>query len=142
MALSIILSSIGKTGHPALAQLEQLYAQRIQRPWKVELRYVRKQVDWEHFLTTTSGLIIACTEQGQLYNSQQFAAKLSDLAGQYQQCIFMLGDASGIPSPLLQHAHQNWSLSPLTFPHELARVILLEQLYRAQTIVRGHPYHK
>jgi 23S rRNA (pseudouridine1915-N3)-methyltransferase len=54
----------------------------------------------------------------------------------------LIGGADGLPEPLLHSAERVWSLSPLTFPHELARVIVLEQLYRAFTIRRGEPYHR
>jgi 23S rRNA (pseudouridine1915-N3)-methyltransferase len=55
---------------------------------------------------------------------------------------FGIGGADGLPEPVLQRAERVWSLSPLTFPHELARVLLYEQLYRAYTIRRGEPYHR
>ena len=54
----------------------------------------------------------------------------------------MIGGADGLPESLVRNAERVWSLSPLTFPHELARVIVVEQLYRAFTIRRGEPYHR
>jgi 23S rRNA (pseudouridine1915-N3)-methyltransferase len=56
--------------------------------------------------------------------------------------VFAIGGADGLPAPVLAQAERIWSLSRLTFPHELARVILYEQLYRAYTIRRGEPYHR
>jgi len=53
-----------------------------------------------------------------------------------------IGGADGLPMPVLDRAELAWSLSALTFPHELARVIVYEQLYRAYTIRRGEPYHR
>jgi len=55
---------------------------------------------------------------------------------------FAIGGAAALPPPLLRQAERVWSLSRLTFPHELARVVLYEQLYRAYTIRRGEPYHR
>jgi 23S rRNA (pseudouridine1915-N3)-methyltransferase len=54
----------------------------------------------------------------------------------------VIGGSQGLDASLIGRAHARWSLGPLTFPHELARVIVLEQTYRAFTILRGEPYHK
>jgi 23S rRNA (pseudouridine1915-N3)-methyltransferase len=55
---------------------------------------------------------------------------------------FVIGGSAGLDAALITRANASWSLGPLTFPHELARIIVLEQLYRAFTILRGEPYHK
>jgi 23S rRNA (pseudouridine1915-N3)-methyltransferase len=55
---------------------------------------------------------------------------------------FVIGDADGLPADVLRRAERTWSLGPLTLPHELARVVVYEQLYRAYTIRRGEPYHR
>jgi len=56
--------------------------------------------------------------------------------------VFLIGGAHGLPDPVLERSHHRLSLSPLTLPHELARLVLVEQLYRAGTILRGEPYHR
>jgi 23S rRNA (pseudouridine1915-N3)-methyltransferase len=56
--------------------------------------------------------------------------------------VFAIGGSTGLSTDFLNLAHHRWSLGPLTLPHELARVVVFEQLYRACTILRGEPYHK
>ncbi len=66
--------------------------------------------------------------------------RLEELEG--RDVVFAIGGADGLPEAALSTAERRWSLSRLTFPHELARVLLYEQLYRAYTIRRGEPYHR
>lgn len=84
--------------------------------------------------------VIALTERGKLRSTQEFHQWLQGLAG--QPLIFVIGGASGHGQEVLKRCDEELSLSPLTFPHKLARLLLIEQLYRAQTIKQGHPYHK
>jgi 23S rRNA (pseudouridine1915-N3)-methyltransferase len=56
--------------------------------------------------------------------------------------VLLLGGSHGLGPAVLEQAAERWSLGPLTLPHELARVVVLEQLYRAFTMLEGHPYHK
>jgi 23S rRNA (pseudouridine1915-N3)-methyltransferase len=86
------------------------------------------------------GELIALDRTGRLMSSEQVAAGLERWAAGRAQ--FLVGGPLGHHTSLLRKAGQVWSLSPLTFPHELVRVILAEQLYRALTILRGLPYHK
>src|SRR2546430_12482604 len=73
-------------------------------------------------------------------------AQLADWTARWElegrDVTFALGGAEALPAPVLRGAERIWSLSRLTFPHELARVVLYEQLYRAYTIRRGEPYHR
>ncbi len=85
-------------------------------------------------------ILVTLSEGGQLFTSKQFAKKLLDCPN--QNITFAIGGASGLSSSLNSSASWQLSLSPLTFPHEIARLLLLEQLYRAHTITQGGPYHK
>ena len=62
--------------------------------------------------------------------------------GQGKHCAFLIGGPDGLDEPSLSQAAECWSLGPLTLPHPLVRVLLAEQLYRAWTITRNHPYHR
>ncbi len=86
---------------------------------------------------------IALHPAGQTSTSEALSKRLSTLTGQGKNHLtFMLGGAFGLSEDVLAQANWCLSLSAMTFPHELARVILLEQLYRVFTIMRGESYHK
>ncbi|MDQ6992263.1 MAG: 23S rRNA (pseudouridine(1915)-N(3))-methyltransferase RlmH [Mariprofundus sp.] len=80
-------------------------------------------------------------ERGSLLASTQWAAHMQRLAGN-AQIDFVIGGADGVADTVRQQASACWSLSKLTLPHQLVRAIALEQLYRAFTIIQGHPYHR
>jgi len=86
--------------------------------------------------------LIALSRSGAACTSAQLAAWTSRWEQEGRDVTFAIGGAEALPDPVLRAAELVWSLSPLTFPHELARVILYEQLYRAYTIRRGEPYHR
>jgi 23S rRNA (pseudouridine1915-N3)-methyltransferase len=85
---------------------------------------------------------VALDARGRQYSSEELSAFLADkkLHG-HSHFQFLLGGASGLDSRVLDAADHSWSLSRLTFPHQMARCIVLEQLYRAIRIERGEPYH-
>ena len=85
-------------------------------------------------------ILVTLNENGQSFTSKQLAKKL--LNSHNQNITFVIGGASGLSSSLNSCASWQLSLSPLTFPHEIARLLLIEQLYRAKTITQGGPYHK
>lgn len=86
--------------------------------------------------------LIALDERGKLYSSEQLAQFLQIRANESQKnLIFLIGGAFGIDETVMQRANAKWSLSPLTFPHQLVRLILAEQVYRACTIIKNEKYH-
>lgn len=86
--------------------------------------------------------VVALDREGTAFTSEQLASRLDDwrLAARPVACV--IGGSHGLDPSFLSAADLRWSLGPLTLPHELARVVVLEQLYRAGTILRGEPYHK
>ena len=90
-------------------------------------------------LEKTEGTIIVLSEDGQTFTSRGFAAKLAEVSG--GQITFVIGGPEGLTPEVKRKGTLLWSLSPLTFTHELARLLLCEQLFRAVNILRGGHYH-
>ena len=86
--------------------------------------------------------VVALAREGSAWTSEELAARLEGWRVGARPVAFILGGSHGLAPGLLASAAVRWSLGPLTLPHELARVIVVEQLYRAFTILRGEPYHK
>ena len=84
--------------------------------------------------------IIVLNESTSSLNSVQFASRLKRFES--RRLVFIIGGSDGIHTEIKEIADWEMSLSPLTFPHDLARLLLLEQLYRAQSILQGSPYHR
>ncbi len=87
-----------------------------------------------------NNIIICLTEEGQSFNSIELTSLLLNFKN--KRINFLIGDADGIPSNIKDKSNLLLSLSPLTFPHELARLILIEQIYRAVSISNNSPYHR
>lgn len=85
---------------------------------------------------------VLLTPEGQLRDSEGLARWLGERMDRGESLAFALGSSHGFDPGLKKEIHEQMSLSPLTFPHELSRVMFLEQLYRAFTILRGKDYHK
>jgi 23S rRNA (pseudouridine1915-N3)-methyltransferase len=112
------------------------YLSRIRHYAKIEEREVKEARIPE------DSRLIALSRQGEPWTSEQ----LADLTGRWElegrDVTFAIGDADGLPAEVIERAERKWSLGPLTLPHELARVVVYEQLYRAHTIRRGEKYHR
>ncbi|MEO8582626.1 MAG: 23S rRNA (pseudouridine(1915)-N(3))-methyltransferase RlmH [Flavitalea sp.] len=89
-----------------------------------------------------SDCLITLDEKGRLFSSPQLATFIQSKANEStRELIFLIGGAYGIDADVIKRANQSWSLSALTFPHQLVRLILVEQLYRACSILRNERYH-
>ena len=84
--------------------------------------------------------LVVLMEQGETLASIPFAQRLEQMSS--ERIAFVIGGADGLTDDLKAEAHWRLSLSPMTFPHELARLMLVEQLFRAQAILQGRPYHR
>lgn len=133
------------------------YQKRLPNDYQLVLHEVSagkrdKHTDIEKVLKKESaGLLSKCTptqitvaldRQGKALNTQQIAIKLKDWHDQSQDINLLIGGPEGIHPDYLNQADQLWSLSALTLPHPLVRVITAEQIYRAYSIIQGHPYHR
>jgi 23S rRNA (pseudouridine1915-N3)-methyltransferase len=86
--------------------------------------------------------VVALARAGDPWSSEQLARRLERWRLDARPLAFVIGGSRGLDPDLLTSAAERWSLGPLTLPHELARVVVAEQLYRGMTILRGEPYHK
>lgn len=86
--------------------------------------------------------IVALEVTGKPYSSEQLAQRLEHWRGQGRDLAFLIGGPEGHAADVLAAAHEKWSLSPLTLPHMLVRLVVAEQIYRAAAMLANHPYHR
>ncbi len=110
---------------------------------RADLQRIR-DVEGEHLLASipTGSKVIALDVDGKAWSTEQLAKQLEQWMASGQDIALLVGGPEGLSPASLQRAEQRWSLSPLTFPHPLVRVIVAEQLFRAWSIVSKHPYHR
>ena len=154
--MRLVVAVVGKARNPALGDAIRDYEKRAARYWPLDVHEVREE--------RASGISIdkvreregqrladkvpdraqtvACAIGGRTLDSAQFADFLQSAREQDRDLAFLIGGAFGLPSELAARSSVKLSLAPWTLPHEIARLVLVEQIYRAGTIVRGEPYHK
>ncbi len=88
------------------------------------------------------GLLVVLDKSGESWSTETLAAKMQGWQTEYPTINLLVGGPDGHASEALAAADCRWSLSKLTFPHPLVRVLLAEQIYRAWSLLKGHPYHK
>jgi 23S rRNA (pseudouridine1915-N3)-methyltransferase len=144
--VKIKIAWIGKTKEPAIAALTDEYLKRIARYAPVEGVTVRDEADLLGKFAGSRGTgkttLVLMDSRGKEFSSEQFAKLLGD----YQDrnplpLVLAIGGADGFSDTARSAAQSVISLGKMTLAHELARVVLLEQVYRAFTILKGHPYH-
>ena len=136
---------LGKTRRPEIRALVEDYAGRIGRYAEIEINEVRdgSPAALRKLKLDSAATVVLLDAAGKQFTSQQFARWLGDLRDRgARELVFLCGDAEGFPDELRAAAKQKISLSTLTMPHEFARVVLAEQIYRAFAILAGHPYPK
>ena len=103
-----------------------------------------KQQEWQRIKDKASkqALIVLLDERGKQYSSQQFSQQIEKWQHHGRDINFVIAGADGVTPDHRQQADAMISLSPLTLPHEMARLFLIEQLYRGWTILTNHPYHR
>ena len=134
--------AIGKIKKNWIQEGIAMYLKRLPGLEVIEIKD-STQIKEEHTIKeiiSKNEFLVTLNENGQSFTSKQLATKL--LTSHNQNITFVIGGASGLTSSLNNLASWQLSLSPLTFPHEIARLLLIEQLYRAKTITQGGPYHK
>jgi 23S rRNA (pseudouridine1915-N3)-methyltransferase len=152
MLLSLV--AVGKL-RPPLREVCDDYLRRLGRFARVDEREVReagraatgqaqRDLEGKRVLEAIApaSAVVLLDSGGTTWSSEQLAAQLDGWRLDGRERTFVVGGATGVSAALRARAISTWSLGPLTLPHELARIVVVEQLYRASTILRGEPYHK
>src|SRR5690606_9871568 len=155
--MKIYFWSVGKPHEPYVKEGIEQFTKRISHYYPVEWRIFSSaknaaQLSESEIKKSESSLIlnalqnedvlIALDENGKQWNSPELANFIQQKANESaKNLVFLIGGAYGIHDDLLKRANNKWSLSKLVFPHQLVRLILAEQVYRACTIIRNEKYH-
>lgn len=156
LARQIDLIVVGKLKEAAWQDIQSFYLQRLERYTHLRLVEVKDRIgkggeeaqalkqEGEQLLQALppGGHCLLLTPGGDRFGSIEFAEHLNALSVREARLCFIVGGPTGVSDAVLQRADSRLSLSSMTFPHELARIVLLEQLYRAASILRGEAYHK
>jgi 23S rRNA (pseudouridine1915-N3)-methyltransferase len=123
------------------------YTRRMRKDMRVDLEEIpvgRAKVDEEKRLFERIGddYLVALDERGKSLTTVQLAKWLGERQQDGRNLTFVIGGPDGLGPNILMKATLRWSLSALTFPHAMVRVILAEQLYRAHSVLQNHPYHR
>ncbi len=143
--MKVRLLMLGKTRREECRALIEDYVTRVRRYSEIEITELREGTPaaLRKIKLGPAALIVLLDAGGKQFTSQQFARWLGNLRDRgTREIVFWCGDAEGFPEELSNAAAQKISLSTLTMPHEFARVVLAEQIYRAFAILAGHPYPK
>lgn len=152
MKISVV--AVGRLKDRHVTELTRSYDDRL--PAAVKLEWIEvsgeqtgdpararaKEADNLRARIPERAVAVALTERGRELSSREFARFIAGVRDSGRDLAFIIGGADGLDPSLLEQADERLSLSRLTFPHELVRAILAEQLYRAFSILRGDPYHR
>jgi 23S rRNA (pseudouridine1915-N3)-methyltransferase len=152
--VKIRLVVVGRPKAGGMAEAIAEYERRAARYWPLDVHEVRAEGgrederdellrrEGERLLARATGVVVACDERGATFTSVAFAQWLQQERESARDVSFVIGGAWGLGPAVRARAGRLLSLAPWTLPHDLARLVLAEQLYRAGTIARGEPYHK
>lgn len=148
----ITIIAIGKRHESWLIDGIARYEQRMTRAWQLQWKLLpasshsgdaARREESQQILRALSpqAYVVLLDERGTMLDSPTLSRSLHQPMAQGKLLVLIIGGAYGVTEPVMERANLVWSLSRLVFPHQLVRLILAEQLYRAQQIAAGHPYH-
>ncbi|MBX9587461.1 MAG: 23S rRNA (pseudouridine(1915)-N(3))-methyltransferase RlmH [Gammaproteobacteria bacterium] len=155
--MAIKLLAVGRNMPNWVNEAFQDYVKRLPTEYAIDILEIRPEVrgkneniakiierEGEKILKAVPDqhVIIALDERGTSWNTQQLATQLKRWREEQMKICLIIGGPDGLSDACRQRAQQIWSLSPLTLPHPLVRVIIAEQIYRAWSILTNHPYHR
>ena len=151
--MKLTIAAIGRSGRGPERDLYDHYAGRIR--WPLALReleekrklpaaeLMRREGDLLLGAVPAGAVLVALDRRGKAMDSEAFARQLGRWRdGSVSDVAFLIGGADGHAEPLLKKAALVLSFGPMTWPHQLARAMLAEQIYRSQQLLIGHPYHR
>ena len=150
----IRIISVGNNPDKNLKELIDSYSKKLSNQFEVDWINVKaekkfdstsQKKEYEAKKITAfieNSFVVAMGEGGQVYNSKEFTNKMTGWIQNYQSLTFIIGGADGIHQTLINKADFILSLSRMTFPHQLVKLFLSEQLYRCSAILNNHPYHR
>jgi 23S rRNA (pseudouridine1915-N3)-methyltransferase len=133
--------AVGRVKDAALRAACDGFLERLSHYAKVEEGEVKDEARLLGAIPAGARLV-ALSRTGVSWSSRDLATHTEQWERDARDVAFAIGGATALPPDVMERADQRWSLSALTLPHELARLVVLEQLYRAYTIRRGEPYHR
>lgn len=153
--MHVVVAAVGRA-QGSLADGIRDYEERAGRYWPLRVHEVKaeparalppstvKAREGERLAAVlpSSALVVVCDERGSVWTSDAFARWMHEQRERARDVAFVVGGAFGLDATIVARAGIRLALAPWTLPHDLARLVLAEQLYRAGTIVRGEPYHK
>ena len=154
--LQVVILMVGKTREAFIQEGLAFYGKRLQPFFRLVLKSVREEREGKHLTAEIiksregerlraqippKAQVVALTPWGRELTTEEFAAWLAKREEDGRPLAFLIGGHLGLDENTLAQAHEKLALSRLTLTHELSRLVLLEQLYRAKTILLGHPYH-
>ncbi len=154
--LQIVILMVGKTREGFIQEGVNFYARRLRPFVRLTLKSVREEKEKKNLSAEVikaregerlrgqippKAYSVALDPRGKEYTTEAFAAWLAQREEDGRALAFLIGGHLGLDEATLAQAHEKLALSRLTLTHELSRLVLLEQLYRAKTILIGHPYH-
>lgn len=150
--MPIKILSVGKKHESWVSEGIERYQKRLRAPFSLEWVLLphsslegdrARSEESERILSRLDGdaFVVLLDERGKLLDSPKLSHLLSEQLHASQTIILVIGGAYGVDESIHQRAQYVWSLSPLVFPHQLVRLVLVEQLYRAQQITSGGKYH-
>lgn len=154
--MRVVIAVVGKPRDRHLAAAIDDYETRAARYWPLDVVEVREasargvtgdvvmEREGERLVERlpSTGAVVLCDARGDGLTSPQFATMINAARDRASDIAFVIGGAFGLGASVRARATRSIQLAPWTLPHEMARLVLAEQLYRAGTIMRGEPYHK
>lgn len=147
--MKIKLITVGKIKHKYLTQMIEYYAKQLKSLEMIEIPDEKSmsgmEKEGQKILSKVpkDSYVVALAIEGKMMDSTTFAQTLEHITTNFGPHItFIIGGSFGLSQAVKDTAHLKLSFSQMTFPHQLMKLILVEQIYRAQAILMNHPYHK